>query len=72
MSKHRGSKSCPDLCVLRKVRLRCIQKTSRFATHPSKSLKPHLEGEISVHIAICKSMSQNLHDEMSCYAIPSH
>jgi hypothetical protein len=29
MSKHRGSKSCPDLCVLRKVRLRCIQKTSQ-------------------------------------------
>jgi hypothetical protein len=49
-----------------------VQQTSRFATHPSKSLKPHLEGEISVHIAICKSMSQNLHDEMSCCAIPSH
>lgn len=23
------------------------------ATHPSKSLKSHLEGEIGVHIAIC-------------------
>src|SRR5439155_20832311 len=71
MSKHRGSNSCPDLCVLRKLRLRCIQKSSVFATHPSKSFKPHLEGEISVHIAICKSISQNLRDEMSCCTIPS-
>src|SRR5438128_11017949 len=50
--------------------LRCSFNV-RFATLPSKSLKPHLEHEISVHIAICKSMSQNLHDEMSCCTIPS-
>jgi hypothetical protein len=41
------------------------------ATHPSKSLKSHLEGEIGVHIAICKSTSQNLHNKMSCCTITS-
>jgi hypothetical protein len=41
MSKHRGSKSCPDLCVLRKVRLRCIQKTSQ----PVEKLPAELPGK---------------------------
>ena len=72
MSKHRGSKSCPDLCVLRKVRLRCIQKSSVFATHPFTPLNSYLEGEISVHIAICKSTSKNVHDKMSCCTMTSH
>ena len=42
MSKHRGSKSCPDLCVLRKVRLRCIQKTSQ----PVEKLPAELMGNL--------------------------
>ncbi len=65
MSKHRASKSCPDLCVLRKVRLRCIQKTSDSSTHLFKPLKSLLKGEISVHIAVYKSTSKKPHDEMS-------
>ncbi len=30
------------------------------------------KGEISVHIAVRKSTSQNLQDEMSCWTLPSH
>src|SRR6266487_1838776 len=72
MSKHRGSKSCPDLCVMKKVRLCCIQKTSDFSTHLLKHLKSHLIGKITIHIAVRKSTSKNLHDEMSCWTFPSH
>src|SRR5258706_13202083 len=42
-------------------------KTSVFSTHLFKPLKSLLKGEISVHIAVRKSTSKNLHDEMSCW-----
>src|SRR6266567_3962995 len=37
----------------------------------SSPLKSLLKGEISVHIAVHKSTSKNLHDEMSCWTFPS-
>src|ERR1700680_3218625 len=41
-----------------------VCKTSDFSTHLFKPLKFLLKGEISVHIAVRKSTSKNLHDEM--------
>jgi len=42
-----------------------------FSTHPFTPLNPHLEGQIPVYIAICKSTSKNVRNKMGYYTITS-
>src|SRR5438445_481486 len=57
MSKHTRSKSGPDLCGLRKMRLRCIQQTSVCCTLPFVPLTPPLYRQLPFYIAIATTTS---------------